>query len=122
MIPFLQEVYKQFSEVHEESYHNQNTADKVIYPYLTYDFDSEEIERNVDGFYIDIDVFDNSGSFTRIFELEGQLKDHFKDKVVLTNDNLLRFNYLRSTAVPTGDKMLRRRNMQIYCKVDWRNK
>ncbi|MCJ7839980.1 hypothetical protein MUB24_03435 [Lederbergia sp. NSJ-179] len=122
MLPFLQEIYKQFTEVHAESYHNQNTADKVVYPYLTYDFDSEEIERNVDGFYIDVDVFDNIGSFTRIFELEGKLKDHFKDKVLLTEHNLFRFNFLRSTGVPTGDKLLRRRNLQIYCKLDWRNK
>lgn len=33
MIPFLQELYKQFTEVHPESYHNQNTASKVVYPY-----------------------------------------------------------------------------------------
>ncbi|MBN6206301.1 hypothetical protein JYK21_07540 [Ralstonia pickettii] len=122
MIPFVQELYKQFTDVHQESYHNQNTANVVTYPYLTYDFDSEELEKNVDGFYIDVDIFDTSGSFTNIFELEGKLKDHFKDKVILTDDNLLRFNFLRSTGVPTGDKLLRRRNIQIYCKVDWRNK
>ncbi|WP_440896240.1 hypothetical protein ACS127_17220 [Amphibacillus sp. Q70] len=122
MIPFLQEIYKQFTEVHQESYHNQNTAKTVTYPYLTYDFDSEPLETNVEGFYIDVDIFDNTGSFTRIFELEGRLKDHFKQKLVLTDDNLLRFNFLRSTGVPTGDKLLRRRNIQIYCKVDWRNK
>lgn len=122
MIPFLQELNKQFANVHTESYHNQNTADKVIYPYLTYDFDSEALETNVEGFYIDVDIFDDSGSFTRVFELEGKLKDYFNQKVILTEDNLLRFNFLRSTSVPTGDKLLRRRNIQIYCKVDWRNK
>ena len=122
MIPLLQELYKQFTEVHPESYHNQNTADKVVYPYLTYDFDSEEVERNVDGFYIDVDIFDDSGSFFNIFDLEGKLKDAFKQKVMLTEENLLQFNFLRSTKVPTGDKLLRRRNIQLYCKVDWRNK
>lgn len=122
MIPFLQEIYKQFTNVHAESYHNQNTADKVTYPYLTYDFDSEALETNVEGFYIDVDIFDNSGSFLNLFELEGNLKDYFKDNVILNEENLLRFNFLRSTKIPTGDKLLRRRNIQIYCKVDWRNK
>lgn len=77
---------------------------------------------NVDGFDIDIDIFDNIGSFTRVFDLESKLKDAFKRKIILTNDNLLQFNFLRSTKIPTGDKLLRRRNIQIYCKVDWRNK
>lgn len=122
MIPFLQELNRQFTQVHTESYHDKNTADEIVYPYLTYDFDSEEIERNVDGFYIDIDIFDNNSSFINIFEIESNLKDAFKQKVVLNEHNLLQFNFLRSTKVPTGDKLLRRRNIQIYCKVDWRTK
>lgn len=122
MIPFLQELNRQFRQVHKESYHDKNTADEIDYPYLTYDFDSEALETNVEGFYIDVDIFDNSGSFTRVFELEGNLKDYFNQKLILTDDNLFRFNFLRSTGVPTSDELLRRRNIQLYCKVDWRNK
>lgn len=122
MIPLLQELYRQFTNVHAESYHNQNTASNVIYPYLTYDFDSEGLEYNVEGFYIDVDIFDDSGSFLNVFEIESSLKDYFKQKVIMTDDNLLRFNFLRSTRIPTNDKLLRRRNIQIYCKVDWRKK
>lgn len=93
MILLLQEIYKQFTNVHTESYHNQNTAQEVTYPYLTYDFDTEALETNVEGFYIDVDIFDNSGSFFDVFEVESRLKDYFKDAVVLTDQNLLRFNF-----------------------------
>ncbi|MDY7044429.1 hypothetical protein RVS70_09450 [Virgibacillus sp. M23] len=122
MITLLQELNRQFTQVHKESYHNYNTANEIDYPYLTYDFDVEDLAPNVEGFYIDIDIFDNTGEFINVFEIEDKLKDWFKQKVVLTEDHLLRFNFLRSMKVPTGDNLLRRRNMQFYCKVDWRNK
>lgn len=120
MIEFLQELTKQFRLVTQESSHEKNRRDAVVYPYLTFDFDSEPLERNVDGFYIDVDIFDNNSSYTNIFTLEGSLKAHFKDLVILTDDLLLRFEFRGSTKVPTGDDMIKRRSLQLYCKVDWR--
>lgn len=121
MIEFVKELTSQFRQVTSESFHERNRLETVIYPYLTYDFDAETIERNVDGFYIDVDIFDNNSSYVNVFELEGQLKAHFKDKMKLTEDLFIRFNYLRSTPIPTGDENIKRRNLQFYCKVDWRN-
>lgn len=37
-----------------ESYHERNNKVDVKYPYVTYDFDSDSLERNLDGFYIDV--------------------------------------------------------------------
>lgn len=122
MIEFMKELNQQFRQVTAESFHEINTKKTVVYPYLTYDFDSEGIERNVEGFYIDVDVFDNTGQYSNIFQLEDDLKVHFKDKRKLTDDLFIRFNFLRSTKVPTGDDLIKRRNLQFYCKVDWRNK
>jgi hypothetical protein len=122
MIEFLAELTTQFRLVTTESFHDKNRKEKVIYPYLTFDLDSESIERNVDGFYIDVDIFDSNSSYANIFVLEDALKAHFKDNMKLTDDLLIRFNFMRSNKIGTGDKMLKRRNMQFYCKTDWRKK
>ena len=122
MIEFVKELTSQFREVTSESFHEKNRKAKVVYPYLTFDFDSEAIERNVDGFYVDVDIFDNNSSYMNVFQLEGDLKAHFKDNKKLTDDLYIRFNFLRSTKVPTGDDNIKRRNLQFYCKVDWRKK
>lgn len=122
MIDLLKELTAQFRLVTSESFHEKNRKATVSYPYLTFDFDSEAIERNVDGFYIDVDIFDNYASYVRVFELEEALKAQFKDNRQLTKDVFLRFNFLRSNKVPTGDDLIKRRNLQFYCKVDWRIK
>lgn len=122
MIEFVQELTKQFRAVTPESFHEKNRKSTVIYPYLTFDFDVESIERNIEGFDIDVDIFDNNSSYTNIFQLESNIKAHFKDLIILTDDVLMRFNFLRSTKISTGDDLIKRRNLQIYCKVDWRNK
>lgn len=122
MIEFVKELTSQFREVTSESFHEKNRKSTVVYPYLTFDFDSEALERNVDGFYIDVDIFDNNSSYMNVFELEDELKAHFKDNIKLTDDLLIRFNFLRSMKVPTGDDNIKRRNLQFYCKVDWRKK
>lgn len=121
MIEFVKELTSQFRQVTSESFHDKNRRETVIYPYLTYDFDSEGIERNVDGFYIDVDIFDNNSSYLNLFQLESDLKAHFKDNIKLTDDLFIRFNFLRSNKIPTGDENIKRRNLQFYCKVDWRN-
>lgn len=122
MIEFVKELTSQFRLVTSESFHEKNRKKKVVYPYLTFDFDSEAIERNVDGFYIDVDIFDNNSSYMNVFQLENGLKAHFKDNKKLTDDLYIRFNFLRSMKVPTGDDNIKRRNLQFYCKVDWRKK
>ena len=122
MIDLLKELTTQIRLVTSESFHEMNRKATVTYPYLTFDFDSEAIERNVDGFYIDVDIFDNNSSYMRVFELEEALKEHFKDNRLLTDEVFVRFNFLRSNKIPTGDDLIKRRNLQFYCKVDWRNK
>lgn len=122
MLNFLKELTTQFRGVVPETYHERNAATVVKYPYVTYDFDSEALERNVDGFYIDVDIFDNNSSYTDIFQIEEALRAHFKDNRKLTDDFFIRFNFLRSNKIPTGDDAIKRRNMQFYCKIDWRNK
>lgn len=122
MLEFLKELTAQFRTVVPESYHERNRKETVLYPYVTFDFDRESLERNVDGFYIDVDIFDNNSSYVDIFQIEEALTAHFKDNKKLTDDLFIRFNFLRSNKIPTGDDQIKRRNMQFYCKTDWRNK
>lgn len=122
MINFVKELTSQFRQVTNESFYEKNEKKEVIYPYLTFDFDSEGIERNIEGFYVDVDIFDNNSSYMNIFQLEDDLKAHFKDNKQLTDELYIRFNFLNSMKVPTGDDLIKRRNLQFYCKVDWRKK
>lgn len=120
MIPFLQELNKEFKKVSPESYLEYNTSPKVIYPYITYTFNSEDLEQQ-EGFYIDVDIFDNCGANTLNLEtLTHSLKKHFKNNDILTEDVLLQFEYQTGRNIPTGSSTLRRRYVQLYCKVDWR--
>lgn len=121
MIKFLTELTKQLRTVLPESYYEKNRKATVVYPYLTFDFDSEYLERYRDGFYVDIDIFDTSTSFKGIFEVEEQLRNHFRELVVLTDDFLLQFKVDSGTKIPTESDNLKRRNLQIYVKTDWRN-
>lgn len=122
MIEFLKELTTEFRTVTPESFHEKNRKESVVYPYITFDFDYEAIERNVEGFFIDVDVFDHNSSYINIFNLEDELKTHFKNRLKLTDDLFIRFNFLRSNKVSTGDDQIKRRTMQFYCKTDWRKK
>ncbi|WP_243277758.1 hypothetical protein [Clostridium yunnanense] len=120
MIPFLEELNKEFKKLCSESYLEYNTSESVKYPYLTYTLSSESLEDQ-DGFYIDVDIFDDCGANT--IELENlmyDIKQHFKSNYILTEKVLLQFNYNTTRNIPTGSEMIKRRNIQLYCKVDWR--
>ena len=122
MIEFMTTLTAELRKVLAESYHEKNTKTTANYPYLTYDIDAELIERNVDGFYLDVDIFDAHSSYSNIFDIEDRLRDHLKDNKLMTEGLYIRFNFLRSNKIPTGDDLIKRRNLQFYCKVDWRTK
>lgn len=122
MIEFLRTLTTILRVIHSETYHDRNTKDKIVYPYATFDFDSEAIERNQEGFYLDIDVFDSNASYMRLFELETAFKDGLTFRRELIDEVNLIFSFLGSNKVPTNDENLKRRNIRFYVKVDWRNK
>lgn len=122
MIELLQTLKLMFDQVTKESYLEINNSEKINYPYLTYSLDIDNINRNTDGFYLDIDIFDKNSSFINIFNLESLLRENFDFNQKLTDGLFLRFYFQRSFSVATQSDTLKRRNLQIYCKVDWRNK
>lgn len=107
--------------VTEESYYERNRKANVVYPYLTYDLEGENLEFYRDGFYIDIDIFDTSTSFKNIFNIENKIRERFRNLALLENEFLLQFKVGSSTKIPTESDNLKRRNIQLYVKVDWRN-
>lgn len=122
MIELLQKLLKMFKEVSDESYLEINTSEEINYPYVTYSLDIDNIDRNTDGFYLDIDIFDNNSSYTKIFELESLLREQFDFSQWFTDGIFFRSYFKSSTHIPTLSSSLKRRHLQIYCKVDWRNK
>lgn len=121
MLPFLKELTKEFKEVCNESYLEINTSDKVIYPYLTFSYSSEALENTREGFYIDVDIFDNCGSNAiELEELTYKIKKHFENCKILTNEVLLQFKFMSRRVINTTNPQVRRRWIQLYCKVDWR--
>lgn len=122
MDEFIRELVRILQEIHPETFLETNPRKEVIYPYATFDFDSEPIRRNQDGFYLDIDIFDKNNSFLNLLVLEDKLKTALCYKRVLTPELNLIFSFQGSNKIPTNEELLKRRNVRFYVAVDWRKK
>lgn len=121
MVPFLVQLTQEFRKVCNESYLEINSANEVKYPYLTFSYSSEQLENTREGFYIDVDIFDNCGADTlRLEQLTDDIRQHFLKSRILTDKVLLQFKVSNRRMIPTTNKQLKRRWIQIYCKTDWR--
>lgn len=121
MIPFLIELTKEFKKVCKESYLEINTDDEVKYPYVTFSYSGEALENTREGFYIDVDIFDNCGADTiRLEQLTEDIRKHFIKTRILTDKVLLQFKVSSRRMIPTTNKQIKRRWLQLYCKIDWR--
>lgn len=121
MTHFAQELYKLLSGLHSESFLSTNTKRTVVYPYLTYTFSSEELEPPQEGFYLDLDLFDYGSSYGNLMQLEGLLKSNLARHRFFTDKAHFRFTFNRAGEVRTADENIKRRNMQFYIKIDWRD-
>ena len=115
-------IYKEFQKVNKNSFNSWNYEDIVEYPYITFDLDSENLDRNVEGYYLDVSIFDYGESYSSTYELEEKLKDHFKDLKIMTDEIYARFSFNRSNKAGIEGEKIKRRDLQFYCKVDWRKK
>lgn len=122
MIEFLKQITAILRAIYPETYHEKNRKEEVVYPYAVFDLDSENIERNQEGFYVDIDIFDFDASYTDIFQIEEDFKDGLIFKREISPDFNFIFSFLGSNKVPTADENIKRRTLRFYVKVDWRKK
>lgn len=120
LIPLLQ---SEFKKAFEESYQDINPKETIVYPYLTWSFNDEPIEHNVDGFYLDIDIFDRNTSLQRVYEVQSKIRKHFEHLEIMTEDVYLRVvNYGGGNTIPKPEETLKQRNVTFYVKIDWRKK
>lgn len=122
MEDLLKELATIFQGIHLQTFFERNRSKKILYPYATYNFDVEPIRRNQDGFYIDVDLFDRADTSASVAILEDKFKDRLTFERIMTDSLYLKFSFLGSNKVPTGDDQLKRRNVRFYVTIDWRKK
>lgn len=108
-------------DIWPETYHAKNRKAEVVYPYATFDLSSEYLERNQEGFYLDIDVFDYQASYSGVFEVESLFKEGLYFRRELTPELNLIFSSQGSNPIEALDDNLKHRNLRFYVKTDWRN-
>lgn len=113
-----------FRELIPESYYMRNREKKVIYPYVTFTLSGEPIRFQGQGFYIDMDIFDNNkSSDVDLLKTVSAIRERFPDRQPfnqLTDDFLVQIEYRSDTGIPTGSDTLQRHTLQLYAKFDWR--
>lgn len=103
---------------------NPKEDDELSYPYAIFDLDVEAIgdDQRAEGFYIDIELFDRSSSYTGLYELDSKFKN-LLDKLRLLNDDCwYMFKWNRTSQVPTEQRGLLRLASQYYIKVETRKR
>lgn len=111
-----------FETIVPETYYTINNRKKVIYPYQTFTLTGEPIRFMCQGFYIDVDLFDNSKSDVGIEKALSAMIEFFNGQEPfnqLTDSFLIQISYNSDDFVPTGSDMLKRRNLRLYAKFDW---
>lgn len=122
MIRFVSEIVKELRAITPQSYYGKSTAQPVVFPYLTFQVHSEGLGKGIDGFYVDVDAFDSSTSYGGVLTLESELRAHLDERDTMLGDLFIRWNFLRSNSIETESELIKRRNMQFYCKIYWRDK
>lgn len=112
-----------FSTLVPESHYLKNKKKTVIYPYLTFSLTGEPTHFNGQGFYVDVDLFDNNTSDVPIEKAVSSMIEKFNQVGGFhqsTDKFLVRIEYRNDSPIPTGSDTLRRRTLQLYAKFDWR--
>ena len=113
-----------FRELIPESFYMRNREKEVNYPYMTFALSGEPIRFQGQGFYIDIDIFDNNkSSDVDLLKAVSVIIEKFADRQPfsqLTDDFLVQIEYRSDTGIPTGSDTLQRHTLQLYTKIDWR--
>lgn len=113
-----------FRELIPESFYMRNREKEVKYPYMTFALSGEPIRFQGQGFYIDIDIFDdNKSSDVDLLKAVSVIIEKFPDRQPfsqLTDDFLVQIEYRSDTGIPTGSDTLQRHTLQLYTKIDWR--
>lgn len=125
MTEVIAELWEAFKRVVPESHYIRNRDEEVTYPYLTFTYTGEPVNKNTKGFYLDVDIFDNlGGDDERIEKTLSEFIDFVDDDKnrILSDELFIRFDSIKTNPIDTGSEKLQRRYAQVYCRVDWRKK
>lgn len=115
-------VLGQCQNVIAESYFRKNTNHELVYPYLVFSYDSDNISKNVDGAYLDVTIFDNQGGNDERIEIKtAELKQALRNYSEMLESCYIRARFEGVNMTDTGLDMLQRRDVRFYLKIDWRN-
>lgn len=120
VINYLREL---FSTMVPETHYLKNKRKTVVYPYQTFSLTGEPIRFRGQGFYIDIDLFDNNTGDVAIEKALSAMVEAFSGHepfYQMTDNFLVQIQYDTDNPVPTGSDTLQRRNLRLYAKFDWR--
>ncbi len=120
IIPLLQ---AHFKSVLDESYQDINPSTEIVYPYLTWSYQDDYFEHNVDEIYIDVDIFHRGTNIQQVYEIQGNLRNTFEHLEAMTDDIYFRvLNFSGGSNVPKPEETLKQRTIQIQARIDWRRK
>lgn len=122
MIDFQRLLQQEFETVTPEAYYEINRSPTVVYPYLTYTHGTEDITGNQEGFYITVNLFHYGPSIGPLLDLEERLRSHFHKQRLFTPEVFMQVTLIGADTVPTNEEQLRRRDVRLFCKIDWRKK
>ena len=112
-----------FSVIVPETHYLKNKNKTVVYPYQTFSLTGEPTTFTGQGFYIDVDIFDNSTNDVPIEKTLSKMIEQFNQDGgfhQLTDKFLVQIEYRNDNPIPTGSDTLQRRALQLYAKIDWR--
>ena len=122
MKPVIKEILRKLKETHFESYYLMNSKKTVAYPYLVFSTNLANIDRQADGCYLDVDIFDNKGfNQSKIETLAQTVKRQLEHYDIMLDDCYMRTQFQSLQNIPTNSDTLQRRNLRFYIKIDWRN-
>lgn len=121
VINYLREL---LSGIVPETHYLKNKKKTVIYPYQTFSLTGEPTRFTGQGFYIDVDIFDNNATsdvpiekaLSAMVEKFNQAEPFYE----MTEKFLIQIEYRNDNPIPTGSDTLKRRTIQLYAKIDWR--
>lgn len=103
---------------------NRLEDENIVYPYGVYDTDVEAFgdDQRSEGIYLDIELYDRSGSYSSLYALENELRQILDKTRIVTQDYWFMIKWNRSNKVPSEERGLLRLAVQYYIKAESRKK
>lgn len=98
--------------------------EEISYPYTIFEIDVESVgdTQRAEGYYLDLELFDRSGSYAALYELDATLRSVLDKARILTDGYWYMIKWNRTNSVPTEQRGLLRLAVQFYIKAETRKR